>query len=260
MPETALKLRVAASRHDANFRTLLPLIEKDPGLCADLLHFANSAAYGVGHQVDTVDEAVLYFGMGNLVNFIMVSFSDRIIRESFSKFQHLDDFFAHSEQVSLAAFTLANLAQLPRHDQDVCKVTGLLHNVGKLVIFLATQQWGEELFGRPWANRQQAISEEERLYGLSHCDVGARLCRKWQFPERLLEGIGRHHNPVSGDNVSILGAFIYLGELLVIDDLPMDIIQKEFPATVLQKLNLSEERLAEARLRFLHIKSFNPRA
>ena len=247
MPATAVQLRAAACDPRMDFTRIVPLIEKDPGLCADLLRFANSAAYGVGHPVETVSEAVLYFGMENLVEYILASYSNRLVRESFSRLKHLDDYFLHSEQVSVACCLLAKSANLPRHDQEVCKVTGLLHNIGKLVLLLASQQWGGPLMGTPWSDRQAMITAEEQLYGLSHCDVGALLCQKWLFPESLLNGIRHHHHPMPNGHLVPLAAYVYLGELLVIDDLPMRIITRDFTPTILGELKLSEDRLALAR-------------
>ena len=247
MPATALRLRAAASDAHADFHRLVPLIEKDPGLSADLLHFANSAAYGVGHPVETVAEAVLYFGMDNLVEFILVSYSNRIVRQAFQKLRHLEDYFLHSEQVSLACCLLARQARQPRHDQEVCKVTGLLHNIGKLVLLLATREWGASLMGTPWDERQSMVTAEEQHFGLSHCEVGARLCQKWQFPEKLLEGIRHHHRPFRDGRVIPLAAYVYLGELLVIDDLPMNIITRDFTAAHLEELRLDDAQLREVR-------------
>ena len=251
MPATALHLRSAASDPNADFARLVPLIEKDPGLCADLLRYAKSAAYGVGHPVETVAEAVRYFGMDNLVEYILVSYSNRLVKESFHMLRNLNDYFAHSEQVSMACCILARHGGLPRHDQEVCKVTGLLHNIGKLVLLLATRQWGGALMGTPWDERQSMITEEEQNFGLSHCEVGARLCQKWQFPEKLLTAIRNHHRPICGGEVVSLAAYVYLGELLVIDNLPMEIITRDFTPAVLARLNLTEDKLRLAREEFV---------
>ena len=248
MPETALRLRKAASDPNADFARIVPLIEKDPGLCADLLHYANSAAYGVGHPVETMGEAVFYFGMDNLVEYILVSYTNRLVRRSFGKLRHLEDYFAHSEQVSRACSLLAQHADLSLHDQEVCKVAGLLHNIGKLVLLLATQQWGGSLMTHaPWSDRQAMVTAEDQSYGLNHCEAGAKLCQKWRFPDRLLDAIRHHHRPLQGGRLVTLAAFVYLGELMVIDDLPMEIILRDFTPDMLAQMRLTEEKLALAR-------------
>ena len=256
MPETAMKLRSVASDPNVDFSQIVPYIEKDPGLCADLLRFANSVATGVGHPVETVSEAVRYYGMDNLLHYVWVSYANRMVRNSFGALRHLDEYFLHAEHVSAACLLLARRANLVFHDQEVCKVVGLLHNIGKLVVLYATRRWEEPLHGTPWGEWQKAISEEEQLFGLNHCEVGARLCEKWNFPEKLLSAIRYHHLPVRGGELIPLAAYVYFGELLVIDDLPLDAIVRDFSSAHLQSLNLSEEDLKHAREEFF---SFYPK-
>ena len=37
---------------------------------------------------------------------------------------------------------------------------------------------------------------ENFSYGLNHADVGSLIAQKWNFPERLVEGIKYHHAPL----------------------------------------------------------------
>jgi HD-like signal output (HDOD) protein len=255
MPETAMKLRALANDPNVDFPQIVPYIERDPGLCADLLRFANSVATGVGHPVETVREAVRYYGMDNLLHYIWASYANRMIRESFKALRHLDDYFVHAEQVSTACTLLACRANLAFHDQEVCKVVGLLHNVGKLVVLFATRQWNEPLCGTPWEERAARIAEEKEAYGLNHCEVGARLCEKWNFPPKLLEGIRYHHQPVRNGELLTLAAYVYVGELLVIDDLPTEAIVGDFTPVQMKILNLSESAIRQTREEFLGMRA-----
>lgn len=251
MPETAMQLRAVARDPHVDFGRIVPYIQKDPGLCADLLRFANSAATGVGHPVETISEAVRYYGMDNLVHFIWVSHANRLIRQSFGKLKHLDEYFLHAEQVSMACTFLAQRADLLLHDQEVCKVVGLLHNVGKLVLLMVTHQWAAPLRGTSWGDREEKIAEEEHDFGLNHCEVGALLCEKWNFPEKLLNAIRHHHRPLLNGVLNPLAAYVYLGELLVIDDLPLEVIIRDFTPDHLKTLNLSLECLQSARAEYV---------
>ena len=48
-----------------------------------------------------------------------------------------------------------------------------------------------------------------------------------------------------------MAAYVYLGELLVVEDLPLELITRDFAPAHLQALNLSETDLARAREEFL---------
>ena len=43
MPASVIELREAVADPDADYSRLVPALKRDPGLCADLLAFANSA-------------------------------------------------------------------------------------------------------------------------------------------------------------------------------------------------------------------------
>ena len=254
MPETAMKLRALANDPHVDFPQIVPHVEKDPGLCADLLRYANSAAAGVGHPVETVAEAVRYYGMDNLLHYIWVFYSNRLAREAFKPLKHLDDYFLHAEQVSTACAILARRANLVVHDQEVCKVAGLLHNIGKLVVLLATKRWGDPLEGTPWGRWQKEIAEEESEYGLNHCEVGAKLCEKWNFPDKLLKAIRYHHRPILEGKLIPLAAYVYLGEVLAIEDLPVEAVAADFRPEDMKALGLDGEDLRLAREEYLAVR------
>ena len=247
MPETVTQLREAVNDPDVNFKSLVPLIEKDPGLSADLLRFANSAAYGVKHHVETVSEAVLYYGMANLVEFIAISFSNKVVHDIFKELENLDEYFTHSQHVSRGCYVLAQVADISQHDQEVYKLAGLLHNIGRLAIMLVTHQYSNDLT-RPPASTGEAMNlKEKQLYGINHCEVGKMICRKWEFPESIQNGIFRHHNPVDHDDINKMGAFICLSEFLILDSIPQEMLNGILPEEVLTELNLNLDKLATAR-------------
>jgi len=78
-----------------------------------------------------------------------------------------------------------------------------------------------------------------------------RVCRKWNFPKTLSEGIGRHHSPIRGDDVNYLALIIYLSEFLIIDNLAIQVITSDLPPDLMQRMNLTDEVLARARASYL---------
>ena len=129
MPNNIIRLRKAAADPNVNFNQLVPILKEDPGLCADILHIANSAFYGVHHTVDTIDEAVRYFGVEHLIEFVSVSFSEKTVKKFFHHVKNLNDYFDHSRQISTAAYLLAKHAKKSVHEQNQFAIAGLLHDL-----------------------------------------------------------------------------------------------------------------------------------
>jgi len=247
MPDNIVALRQAAANPNSNFGLLVPLLKKDPGLCADLLRFANSACYGVRHHVDTVEEAVRYFGMRNLANYVAAAFSERVVRESFGHLVHLNEYCQHSRTVSVACMVLAETAGLSRHDQDVYSVAGLLHDIGRLVLMMASDQTQGSLMDSSWEEMMSIVDDERALMGLDHCDVGARICNKWKFSSELQEGIRMHHHPLVDGKPLQMSSYILLAHLVAFEEIPLEIATTAFPEDALAALHLTPQLIEKAR-------------
>ena len=257
MPSTVTQLRKVASDPNANYDKIVPLLSKDPALCSDLLRYANSALYGVGHKVDTIAEAARYFGMDNLAEFVASSYSEKIIRKSFSKIKGLEVYFQHSADVSLASSTLAGALGMDAHSREVFAVSGLLHDIGRLVILLATagDKVTSGLLGASWDSIRRTVDQQEEMLGLSHAELGGDILRNWKFPANIELGVRRHHSPVVGDDVSLEGTVVFLADVISIDALPDVVLCKALPPAVMKRLGLTEQCILDARRQFVAFKS-----
>jgi putative nucleotidyltransferase with HDIG domain len=246
VPAHIVELRRASADPNVEFSRLVPLLNRDPGLSADLLKFANSAKYGVGHKVDTIEEAVIFFGMANLAEFIAASFAERVVNKTFSSLKGLDLYVEHSRGISAACRVLARLAGLNSHDVEAYGLAGLLHDIGRLVLAIVSQNDSLSLIGSDVERMAQIVESERDLMGVDHCQVGFRICRKWNFPELFEKCILRHHTPVRKDDFSLEGAFVFLAHMVTVPDMPVAGMLRAVPDVHLLKMGLDQHKLAEA--------------
>ncbi len=246
MPANIIKLRKASQDPNTNFAMLSPLIEEDPGLCADILHIANSAFYGVNHRVDTIQEAIRYFGMKHLIDFISLSFSDKVIKKSYSSIKNLDKYFIHSKQIAIASRILAKHAGRNKKYQDFFHVCGLLHDIGRLIVLVVSEDSTKNLIGDSWKDVANIIEKEKECLGVDHCFIGMQICNKWQFSERLQQTILRHHSPVK-DDICEEAAFILLAHFISMKDIPEEMVLKVYSAEIMKKIGLTEKAILMAK-------------
>ncbi|MBD3418949.1 MAG: HDOD domain-containing protein [Chitinivibrionales bacterium] len=250
MPETIRHLRRMAANPNITFKALLPVLKKDPAICADLLHMANSAYYGINHPVETLDEAVRYFGVQQLINYISISFSDKAIREFFTNISNLSDYFTHSRRISVASTELAKAANLGKHEQDVVAIAGLLHDLGRLIIIMASNK---RIFKTTNAQSQQEIeaivNDEKEVLGIDHCIIGKKICAKWKFTELLQTAVEKHHTPLNG-GVCKQAAFILLGHFISMKTLSDELLLSVFDESILDQLGLNGDMLIAAHRSF----------
>jgi len=255
MPSNVVKLRQAVADPNVNFSRLTPILKEDPSMCADVLKIANSARYGVGHKVDLIEEAVRYFGIHSLIDFVSIACSEKIIKKSFSHVANLNDYLDHSRQVSLACSVMTKALKLNAHRQEVFTIIGLLHDIGRLVILLVTEESFilQEIFNCSWEEMQEIVKDENKLFGINHGELGMRICQKWLFPEVICKGIHKHHSPLIGkDDFSFEGTVIFLSEVISFTELPENVLEKALPPVIMEKLGLTTTTLIEARHSYLN--------
>jgi len=252
MPANVIKLRHAVADPNVNYDRLSPILQEDPSICADLLKVANSAVMGVGHGVDTIDEAIRYFGMSALVEFVAVACSDKIIKQSFSAVSHLNEYTQHSHEVSVATSFMAKAFKLSQHDREVFTLTGLLHDIGRLVILLFTEEraYCEEALRMNWQEVHELVDNEKELFGIDHAQLGQMICRKWQFPERIVNGVKMHHTPLIGKHIYKDGLILFLSEIITVDTTPDSVLEVALPPDVMKGLGVKVDDIIEARYEY----------
>jgi len=246
MPENISRLMKAEAKPHEGQKQVLTMIASDPGLCTDLLHLACDFCKGTGRTVDTIDDAVKYIGTGPLVHLIAVSYTNKIIRKELSQLKYLEDYFEHSQDISLCCRILADICEIPAHEREMCAVAGLIHDIGRLIIMVASNKTSVRLVGTSWDKMKSVVGDETKILGLNHCDVGMQLCRKWNFSKIFQDGILRHHTPLIENDFNYLGGLIFLAHFVSFSDFTGDIISTVLGKELLDALEITPKQFIEA--------------
>ncbi len=248
MPEHIDRILTAEVRQDRN--ELMGLIEKDPGFCSELLHLASSSCYREMNQPETIEDAAASVDINALAQMVGVSYAQDVIETEFNEMRYLDEYFLHSRQISRASMILADVIGLDDHKKRLFATSGLIHDIGRLIILLASDRKGASLIGTNWGEMMQIVSEEKELLGMDHTVVGEMVCSKWNFSGILCEGVLRHHSPVIGEDFSGVGSLIFVSHFLASSDFTGDILEKMLPKALLNKMNLTCEQFDIAKERY----------
>lgn len=249
MPENIVKMRKICANPNSSFSDIVPIIEKDPGFCADILHMANSAYYGIPHTVESVHEAVRYIGFRHVIDFISVSFSKKAIKSQFSGIQNLNDYFAHSNSVALATKCLAKTSGKPSDVQEFYTIAGLLHDIGRLIILIASDPQFRSFIDDMAGCDLDQTEKEMNFFGIDHCQVGKKICEKWRFSDALQTAILRHHTPHI-EPLCETGAFILLAHFLAMRNFPIEQVTSFYPDEINNRLGLNAAIITQAREMF----------
>jgi HD-like signal output (HDOD) protein len=210
----------------------------DPVVCAELLHLAGQCGTSA-KPVETIEEALATVDVLTLAQMVGASQAHEALSQEFVGLAHLDEFFEHSREIAETVRILARVCRCPTGECEGHAVAGLLHDLGRLIILVAGNQAGTHLIGTTWDQMLTITSDERRLLGMDHCQIGAELCRRWSFAPDLREGVLRHHSPLdSARGFSRPGAMLFLAHFVAGSDFSGDILARMLPEDVFAQLGL----------------------
>lgn len=216
LPHILLKLFDACNQDSINLDEIASIVGKDPALSAKLLKLVNSAHFGLPQKVQEINQAVVLVGTSGVKNMAICA----CVYEAFPKPKkngcfNLKSFWWHSLR---CAFLSKNMAAKMNIDQpDEAFVSGLLHDIGKVVLWINFNASYDVLLENCRNDGQRLIEEESRL-GATHCEVAAWLLDRWNFKTVVSDSVRYHHaNPIRIAQSLPLTQILYVANLLCQD-------------------------------------------
>jgi HD-like signal output (HDOD) protein len=189
------------------------VIEKDPDLTARLLKLGNSSFFGFHNRLETVAEAVSVIGIQQVQDLLLVSSVVELFDGIGSDLADMESFWKHSLACGIGARCLAIARQMPKAEKFF--VAGLLHDLGRLVLFSRAPDQVVEIF-RLYQSRRMLLREAEVcVLGFDHAVIGETLMRSWQYPANLVSAVACHHHPMSAGVYQLESSIVHLADYLV---------------------------------------------
>jgi len=195
LPPVLGQLLGTVDRADVGLAEVAEVISSDPGLAAQLLRVANSAAYGARVPAATVRDSLLRLGLREVRRLAVVL----SLYGSFSKpgggFDH-DLFWTHSLGVAHAAARVARgVGGNPAEglEPEAVFLAALLHDLGLLVLAshypreYASVRSLVASSGMPWSGAEMELLQTD------HGEIGAILVAHWHLPEAAVAALRWHH-------------------------------------------------------------------
>jgi len=191
MPHVANLAMQRLSDPEVSTDELHEIISRDQSLAARLLRIANSSCYARRREIKTINEAVVTIGF-NTIKSIIISCA---MHDFFKSFGLAEKYiWEHSLGNALICRTIAKKIKYPKIEEAF--LAGLLHDVGKVVLYIKLPKKMLLIFQEVYQNPQLSFAAlEKKLLGFTHAHVGGLVARKWNFAMDIVEAIGFHHHP-----------------------------------------------------------------
>ncbi|MDB5918974.1 MAG: Histidine kinase [Massilia sp.] len=196
LPLIVTELISTFGQDDVSVGELGAQVSKDQALTAKTLRLANSSFYGLQCKVRTIDQAIAVLGFDSVRALVT---SAGII----GNFSRLDggafDFAAFWRHAIGTALCAKSLARLAKCNQEFAFVSGLLHDIGRLVLVTGFPEQYGDVIAHGVANDCDMLDAERAVLRLDHAVVGRALAEHWKFPAPIQRAIGNHHAPAPAD-------------------------------------------------------------
>lgn len=196
LPAMVQQIQKLINSPNSSMNQIGALISKDQAIAARVVRLVNSAFYGLGRKVSSIPQAIVVLGLNTVKNLVtgvsvikMFETADKV-----SLFNR-DAFWMHSFGCAMGARLIAK--NLGRSEPEDYFLAGLLHDIGVLIL----DQFFHDEFVRVLKhsndNSIDYYTAEQKILGVTHCEVGAIVAEKWKIPDFLIQTIRYHHTSVN---------------------------------------------------------------
>ncbi len=246
IPQTALKILRMVQSEEYEIKAIADELSVDQVLSARTLRLCNSAMFSGRIEIETLNDAVILLGESILVQSIITaavkSYYNQTGQTGYSLCK--GGLFFHALGCAMTAEKIADTTkQVSPHK---AYAAGLLHDIGKVVLDQYIAGVYPMFFRGINRDGSHSIDMEKQFFGATHCDTGAFLARKWNFPNSLIEVILFHHNPDKSMKHKKMVSIVYLADLLMSifnTRLELENINAEHITTALNTIGLTMDEL-----------------
>lgn len=195
----ALSLVKLLDRADTSNEEIVQALKTDSVLTAKLLRVCNSSLYAFPEEVTSVDQAVLLLGYQQLLQTVLrLAFGPAMVLGLPGA--EAGRLWSHSLRAACAAQVYVTWRPGLSFEPSLSFTVGLLHDIGKLVMFPFLGDQGRRSIEECLAAGKSGIEAERAVTGADHAEVGSGLLYVWKLPEKIIEAVANHHSPRDSGN------------------------------------------------------------
>lgn len=186
LPGAASQVLSLCGDATADVKKLAGLIQSDQALAGHVLRVANSAAYAPREPIVSLQQAISRLGFTALCDIALaIALKSKVFHVAGHE-DAIKKLWVHSAATGAWA---KEIARLRRRNVEGAFLSGLLHDVGKPVIWQALLELQRKTDPLPDESLIEIWLDE------FHTRVGGELLERWPLPKWMAEVVRWHHHP-----------------------------------------------------------------
>ena len=192
-PDVYFKILSILRSPTSSAKQIADVVGQDSSLSAKLLKLVNSPFYGFPSQIDSLPRAVALVGGNELSTLALGISAISVFKDIPPQLVNMRQFWTHSLRCAIFCKLLAGFSE--KNLQERHFVSGLLHDIGKLLIYKKLPHVASQALVYSLENGVPEYVAENEAIGFDHTRIGMLLVKEWNFPKCLWQGISLHHAP-----------------------------------------------------------------
>jgi putative nucleotidyltransferase with HDIG domain len=184
------ELLTSMDQEDVDVDSIAQKIAFDQVLTVKTLRLANSSFYGMQHKISSVSEAISIIGFRNVRMMIASSAITGSFKSSKIKHFNFSSFWQHSIGTAVCA---REIAAHIGSNQEYAFITGLIHDIGKLVLVTHYAEQYEKALEYQISHGCDSLSAEREILGTDHSEISKAVVKYWKFPEEMQLAVAKQH-------------------------------------------------------------------
>ncbi len=191
LPSVVARLLSLDANQDNYFDEVINLAQEDPAFALHIIKISNGAKDAPVDPILSIREAVVRIGTRNIASLVTSMAVIRVFTPTTNVEKNL---WFHAIQVAVTARVIACTTSAFKVNPEHAYLCGLLHDIGRFMLFQKAKEAMNQVENAAWSFPEELVVLERQQYGFNHCELGERICHKWDLPEVLSQVVKHHHD------------------------------------------------------------------
>lgn len=212
LPQTYIEIEEELNREDFSIKNISDIVHKDMAIATRILQIVNSPLLGLARVITDIQQAVSLLGMTMLKSLILYTQIFRSFEGNMRVENIQREIWEHSLKVAnTSKLLVANFGN--RNDIETAFISGLLHDVGKIII-INNEKFVFDILELMKSENIEYNEAEYKILGTTHAEIGAYLLSLWGLPSIIVDSVKNHHKISKIDNniISVQSAVFIANE------------------------------------------------
>jgi len=195
LPQVLVRILQLDPKSEEYFEEFEHSAKEDPAFAVRVIALANSAASSPVAPISVIRDALARMGATTVASFVASLAVQRVFMPTEPNQILL---WKHSISTAVGAQRIAELVPQLQIQPGHAYLVGLLHDVGRFVMFEHAPKQLLEVDEHNWRTPDEVEAVDVEVFNFTHSELGYLACEHWGVPDAIAEIIRHHHTPLQG--------------------------------------------------------------